>query len=68
MEKGEEVKVYNPRGNQIDLYKAPDEIKLNVDDFNSKVVTEPFNKVVCEYLARELDPSSPQKTLNFLRE
>lgn len=63
--KGEEVKVYNPRGNQIDLYKAPDEIKLNVDDFNRKVVTEPFNKVVCEYLARELDPSSPQKTLIF---
>ena len=63
--KGEELKIYDPRRNQIDLYKAPDEIKLDVDDFNRKVITEPFNKVICEQLARELDPASRQKTLIF---
>ena len=62
---GDEVKVYDTRRNQIDLYTTPDEIKLDVEDFNRKVITEPFNRVVCEYLARELDPASRQKTLIF---
>ena len=63
--RGEEVKLYDRRRNQIELYKTPDEIKLKVSDFNRKVLTESFNKVVCDYLARELDPSSRQKTLVF---
>ena len=62
---GEELKVYDPRRNQIDLFKAPDEIKIDVEDFNRKVITESFNRVVCEYLAKELDPASRQKTLIF---
>ncbi|PPD02853.1 MAG: type I restriction-modification system endonuclease [Methylobacter sp.] len=62
---GEEVKVYDVRRNQIDLFNAPDEIKLDVEDFNRKVITESFNRVVCEYLAQELDPSSRKKTLIF---
>lgn len=63
--KGEEVKLYDPRRDQIELSIAPDEIKLEVEDFNRKVITQPFNQVVCEFLARELDPSSRQKTLIF---
>ena len=62
---GDTVKVYDPRRNQVDLFTAPDEIKLEVDEFNRKVMTEPFNKEVCKYLAREIDPFSPQKTLIF---
>lgn len=62
---GEKVKVYDVRRNQIDLFNAPDEIKLDVEDFNRKVITESFNRVVCEYLAQELDPSSRKKTLIF---
>jgi type I restriction enzyme R subunit len=62
---GEDVKVYDARRNRIDLYKAPDEINLEVEDFNRKVITEPFNRVVCEYLAKELDPASRRKTLIF---
>jgi type I restriction enzyme R subunit len=62
---GEEVKLYYPRRNEIEIFKAPDEIKLNVDDFNRKVITKEFNQVVCDYLARELDPQSRQKTLIF---
>ena len=62
---GDEVKVYDARRSRVDLYTAPDEIKLEVEDFNRKVITEPFNRVVCEYLARELDPASRQKTLIF---
>ena len=62
---GEEVKVYDARRNQIDLFTTPDEIKIDVEDFNRKVITESFNRVVCEYLAQELDPASRQKTLIF---
>lgn len=62
---GEEVAVYNARQSQVDLFTTPDEIRIDVEDFNRKVITESFNRVVCEYLACELDPSSRQKTLVF---
>ena len=62
---GDEVKTYNTGNQQIDLFKTPDEIKLEVEDFNRKVITRPFNQVVCSYLAQELDPASRRKTLIF---
>jgi len=62
---GEEVKIYDARRSQIDLFKAPDEIKLTVEDFNRKVITRPFNEAVCSYLAQEIDPTSKRKTLIF---
>lgn len=63
--KGEEVKVYQAETSSIELAQAPDEIKIEVDQFNKKVITESFNRVVCEYLATEIDPESPRKTLVF---
>ncbi len=62
---GEKVPVYNSKQNQIELFTTPDEIKLDVEDFNRKVITRAFNEVVCNYLAREIDPASRQKTLIF---
>ena len=53
---------------QIELFTAPDEIKIEVEDFNRKVITEPFNRVVCNYLAQELDPASPPEDADLLRE
>ena len=49
---GEEIKVYDSAANTIDLVTAPDEIKIEVEDFNRKVITEAFNRVVCEFLAQ----------------
>ena len=63
--KGDEVKIYKPDTSEVDLATAPDEIKIEVEQFNKRVITEPFNRVVCEYLASELDPASPRKTLIF---
>src|SRR5713101_2960949 len=37
---GEEVEVYHAHRNQLDLFTTPDEIKLDVEDFNRKVITE----------------------------
>lgn len=62
---GEPVKVYDAGSQQIELFKAPDEIKLKVEDFNRKVITRAFNEVICDYLAQELDPASRRKTLIF---
>lgn len=62
---GEEVQVYHVQRHQLDLFTTPDEIKIEVEDFNRKVITEAFNRVVCEFLAQELDPASRQKTLIF---
>jgi len=62
---GENIKVFDGRYNQIELFKTPDEIKMDVEDFNRKVITVSFNRVVCEYLAQELDPGSRRKTLIF---
>lgn len=59
------IQVYDTKSAQIDLFTTPDEITLNVEDFNSKVITEAFNQAVCDYLAQELDPASPRKTLIF---
>ena len=35
---GEELKVYDTGLNQIELFKTPDNIELNVEDFNRKVI------------------------------
>ncbi|MCF3650059.1 type I restriction-modification system endonuclease [Synoicihabitans lomoniglobus] len=63
--KGEDVSVLKSNASQVELFKAPDEIKIDIAQFNRKVITKPFNQVICNYLARELDPTSPQKTLIF---
>lgn len=62
---GEDVPVYDAKTSQIDLFTTPDEIKIDVEGFNRRVITEPFNRVVCSFLAQELDPASHQKTLVF---
>lgn len=59
------VPTLNPRTQQLDLIHMEDELKLEVDSFNTRVVTENFNRVVCHELARQIDPATPGKTLVF---
>jgi type I restriction enzyme R subunit len=59
------VAVYDARTTRSSSSPLPTRSADRVEDFNRKVITEPFNRVVCEYLAGELDPSSRQKTLIF---
>ncbi len=63
--RGEQVEVMTPRTGQIDLFHTPDEIKFQVEEFNKKVVTLDFNRVVADELARHIDPGLPGKTLVF---
>jgi type I restriction enzyme R subunit len=61
----EPVGVYDARRNQVDLFRTPDEIDIEVDGFNTQVLTENFNRVVCRQLAAQIDPSLPGKTMVF---
>jgi type I restriction enzyme R subunit len=63
--KGDAMEIFQKDQGAIELHTAPDEIKVEIEQFNRKVITEPFNRVVCEYLAQEIDPASPHKTLIF---
>lgn len=63
--KDEELELLDTRSGEIDLAHAPDEIRFEVEQFNKKVVTEPFNQVVAEELAKHIDPALPGKTLIF---
>lgn len=62
---GEEMEYFDPVTGQLDLVHAPDEVKIEVQQFNRRVITEPFNRAVCEELAQYIDPSFPEKTLIF---
>lgn len=62
---GEAVGVYNTVSGEVDTVYAPDEIHIEVEQFNRRVITEPFNQVVCEHLAQYIDPELPEKTLIF---
>jgi len=62
---GEDVKVYDPAKKTVDLTTTPDDIDLEIESFNRVVLTEAFNRVVCEALAAQIDPALPGKTLIF---
>lgn len=62
---GEKVTVLNRETNTLDHFTTPDEINIEVEEFNRKVITENFNRVVCKELARQIDVPSKEKTLIF---
>jgi len=63
--RGESMELYRVRTGALELYQLPDEVAIEVDEFNRKVVTENFNRVVCKELVRHIDPSLPGKTMIF---
>ncbi|MBD2293489.1 type I restriction-modification system endonuclease [Anabaena sphaerica FACHB-251] len=62
---GEEIEYFDPKTGTVDLTNAPDEVKIEIEQFNRQVITEDFNRVVCEYLAENIDPYLDAKTLIF---
>ena len=64
---GEEVKIIDRRTGQIDLFELPDDVSLDYDlaDFNKRVYSEAFNRIVCRAIATEIPPTKPGKTLIF---
>jgi type I restriction enzyme R subunit len=66
-ERDKQLDLLNTRTGEINLARAPDEIRFDVEQFNKQVVTTEFNRVVAEELADHIDPSAPGagKTLIF---
>ena len=65
--KDQEVNSYNYDLNEQEKFRMPEDINFDVEAFNKKVITEPFNRAVCQELVRRLDPNDPShgKTLIF---
>ncbi|MCB9793200.1 MAG: type I restriction-modification system endonuclease [Alphaproteobacteria bacterium] len=64
-EAGEEVERLVVETGEVERHLLPDEVAVEIDKFNKLVITEPFNRVVCEALAEHIDPVLPGKTLIF---
>lgn len=62
---GDEVLVLHRRSQKIERRRTPDNIDIEIDGFNTRVVTESFNRVVCTWLATQIDPKDKAKTLVF---
>ena len=66
---GDTVILYDPVTGEITNSELlNDELDFDIDSFNSKVITEPFNRAVLEEIARDIDPESPEtqgKTLIY---
>jgi len=63
--KGDQVDYLAPASGEIDTAILPDEIHFEVEQFNKKVITPEFNRVVAEELAEHIDPQLGGKTLIF---
>ena len=66
--KGTEVSIFDQDEKTINKEKLPDNMNFDVKDFNHRVITKSFNKVVCDELVKKyLDPSDKYagKTLIF---
>jgi type I restriction enzyme R subunit len=62
---GESLPLLDPLTGKVDLTNAPDDLAFDVGEFNKKVITREFNRVVAGQLAEHIDPSLPGKTLVF---
>lgn len=64
-EKDEEVEVYDVDKGEVQLEKMEDTVHFEVEQFNKRVITEPFNRAVLNKLVEYIDPTGKEKTLIF---
>ncbi|MDE1464908.1 helicase-related protein [Spartinivicinus poritis] len=64
-DKGEEVSTINTQTGEVELSELEDEVHFEVETFNRRVITENFNRVICQQLAQEIDPLGEEKTMIF---
>ncbi len=63
---GDVVPVYDPLTNEIiNSAEIPDDINIEVEQFNKKVINENFNRVVLDEITDYISPEGPDKTLIF---
>ncbi|KGM40430.1 DEAD/DEAH box helicase [Aquabacterium sp. NJ1] len=64
-DKGEKVDAINMGTGEIETAELEDELNFELESFNKRVINEDFNRVICEELAKELDPMGEEKTMIF---
>jgi len=64
-QRGDEVDVFHTGDKTIKKYQTPDEIKIEVGEFNKRAITENFNRVVCRELINHIDFDGSGKTLIY---
>ncbi|MFC6670767.1 type I restriction-modification system endonuclease [Marinobacterium aestuariivivens] len=64
-DQGEQVSAINIHTGEVQLAELEDELDFEVEAFNRRVISEPFNEVICKQLAQELDPTGDEKTMIF---
>lgn len=62
---GEEVLVLERGANVIEKAKLDDDLNLEIESFNRRVITQNFNRAVLGELAKHIDPEGDEKTLIF---
>lgn len=64
--KGETVAIYNPVTGEItNSDELEDELNFDLESFNKKVITEPFNRTVLEEISNYVNPDGEGKTLIY---
>ena len=59
---GDTVTIYDPvTGEVTNSELMDDELDFDIESFNRKVITEPFNRTVLEEIAHDIDPESPEE-------
>ncbi|MFR6272580.1 type I restriction-modification system endonuclease [Blautia sp.] len=59
---GDQVTIYDPvTGELLNSELLNDELDFEVEQFNRKVITENFNRVVLAEIARDIDPETPEE-------
>jgi type I restriction enzyme, R subunit len=61
---GEEMLLDGATGT-VETVTLEDDVELDIDSFNRRVITESFNRVAAEWLAQHIDPTLDEKTLVF---
>ncbi|PGY11125.1 type I restriction-modification system endonuclease [Bacillus sp. AFS031507] len=64
-EKDDEVEIYDVANGEVQLEKMEDTVHFEVEQFNKRVITEPFNRAILNKLAEYIDPTGKEKTLIF---
>ncbi|MBT2639367.1 type I restriction-modification system endonuclease [Bacillus sp. ISL-39] len=63
--KGEKVDVYDTITGSLSQEELEDEVNIEITQFNTKVITESFNRVVIQELVNYISPDDEGKTLIF---
>ena len=64
-QRGEEVDVFHTGDKTVKKYQTPDEVRIEVGEFNKRAITENFNRVVCSELINHIDFDGAGKTLIY---